>query len=80
MKVYVKVFATLRENMVPKPGIGEKIEMECEPGTTVRDLALILKLPIDEIAVIFKNHVHTKIDDTVKDGDVFGIFPLVGGG
>ncbi len=80
IKVYVKVFATLREYLNPKPSIGEKIPIILTNNSLIRDIVNKLTLPIEEVAVIFRNNVHASLDDKLSDGDVIGLFPVVGGG
>ena len=80
MLVYVKVFATLREYMVPKPEIGIKMEMQFEEGSIISDIIDQLELPRDEVKIIFKNNTHASVEDRIEQDDVIAFFPAVGGG
>ncbi len=77
--VYVKLFATLRQH---RPGleIGEAFPVELQDGATLRDLVRCLKLPEDQVKLIFVNALSAELDRTLTDGDEVGIFPPVGGG
>lgn len=80
MLVYVKVFATLRDYMDPKPEIGIKMEMEMEKGSVISDIIDQIKLPRDEVKIIFRNNSHANIRDRIEQNDVIAFFPAVGGG
>jgi molybdopterin converting factor small subunit len=80
MLVYVKVFATLREYMDPKPEIGIKTEMKMEEGSIISDIIDLIKLPRDEVKIIFRNNSHAKVEDRLENDDVIAFFPAVGGG
>ncbi len=80
MLVYVKVFATLREYLDPKPEIGIKMEMEMDEGGVISDLIDMLDLPRDEVKIIFRNNSHANVEDKVEQDDVIAFFPAVGGG
>ncbi len=79
MKVYVKLFATLRDYF-PELAIGEKQPLELPTGTTIAFLVQRLQLPRDEIKLIYVNG-RLRPDETVlQPGDEIGLFPPVGGG
>jgi molybdopterin converting factor small subunit len=46
----------------------------------VQDLIEQLEIPVEETRVIFINNIIEGPDSKLKDGDVVGIFPPVGGG
>jgi molybdopterin converting factor small subunit len=79
MVVRVKLFATLRRQY-PHLGIGEAMEVELPDGATIRQLIERLRLPADQVKVIFINGIVRERDDTLDDGNEVGIFPSVGGG
>jgi molybdopterin converting factor small subunit len=54
--------------------------MEVEEGTTVRDLMNLLALPEQAAKIIFRNGLHAKEEQPVKDGDRIAFFPPVAGG
>ncbi|HOP40663.1 MAG TPA: MoaD/ThiS family protein [Geobacteraceae bacterium] len=74
MKVTIKLFATFRTGR-----FGEKT-CDYAPGTTVKDILDELELPLEEIGATLINHRHVEEDQTLEDGDMLSIFPLVGGG
>jgi sulfur carrier protein ThiS len=74
MIVTIKLFATFRIGR-----FGEE-KREYSPATTVGDILKELNLPIDEIGATLINHKHVEEDQSLQDGDVLSIFPLVGGG
>ena len=77
--VHVKLFATLRRHY-PHLGVGEPMAVELPEGKTVGDMIERLRLPADEIKVIFVNHVIREEEHRLVDGDQVGVFPPVGGG
>ncbi len=77
--VHVKLFATLRRHF-PELGIGEAMEVRLLEGATVGDLVRHLRLPADQVKVVFVNGVVRDEAHPLADGDEVGIFPPVGGG
>ncbi|MDI6639607.1 MAG: MoaD/ThiS family protein [Methanocellales archaeon] len=79
MMVKVKFFASYREML----GEVER-DVQLQDGARVRDIIdmLVIRCPelAGENAVIALNHVITKEDAKLKDGDVVAIFPPVSGG
>ena len=81
MKVYVKVFANLRDYVNPRPEIAEKIELEVERGTKVGNIVKDLGIPEQEIAIVLINGVHKSLDTELdQEGAVISLFSPVGGG
>jgi molybdopterin synthase sulfur carrier subunit len=79
ISVRVKLFATLRRHY-PHLAIGESMPVELPEGATVGQLLDHLKLPADQVKIIFVNSVVRDGDQPLADGDEVGIFPPVGGG
>jgi sulfur carrier protein ThiS len=79
MKIETNLFASLTRH---KPeGIGTDSWMvECEEGTTVSTLLQEIGVPQEEVALIFINGVHGKMESVLNDMDRLGVFPPVGGG
>jgi sulfur-carrier protein len=79
MRVTVKLFATLVRF---KSGIrsATPFEMELPEGAVVQDLIEQLKIPAEETRVIFINNIIEDMGTKLKEGDIVGIFPPVGGG
>ena len=79
MIVRVKLFATLRRQY-PHLGLGESMPVELSDGATVGRLVEHLRLPADQVKVVFVNGTVRKEEYTLNEGDEVGIFPPVGGG
>jgi molybdopterin converting factor small subunit len=77
--VQVKLFATLRR-YYPHLGIGEPMPVELQENATVAKLVIQLKLPDNQVKVVFVNGIVREGNYMLKDGDQVGIFPPVGGG
>jgi molybdopterin converting factor small subunit len=77
--IQVKLFATLRR-YYPNLGIGEMLTVELPDGGTVDQLMEQLRLPADQVKVVFVNGVVRDGSHPLADGDEVGIFPPVGGG
>ncbi len=79
MQVQVKLFATLcRYYRNAAPGI--PFEFELPDGAAVSDLVNQLKLPREEVKIIFIKSRARPIDWPLEPGDEVCIFPLVAGG
>ena len=79
MHVNVKLFATL-VRFKDGSRAGRPFEVELPDGSVVQDLIDYLKIPPEETHVIFINNIIEESDSKLKDGDVVGMFPPVGGG
>lgn len=79
MRVTVKLFATLIRF---KTGIrsATPFDMDLPEGAAVQDLIEALRIPPEETHVIFINNIIEDLGSGLKEGDVVGIFPPVGGG
>ena len=81
MNINVKLFASLRERITPKPGIAEPITIELEDNSsTIADLITKLGFPDSEVAIIFIKGVHQDRDQQLVDGTTVSMFPPSGGG
>jgi sulfur carrier protein ThiS len=78
MKIQLKLYASLASHMPKKAG-GDCI-VEVSNGTRIRELLEQLKIPTDEVKVVFLNGVHASGAETLHDGDRVGVFPPIGGG
>jgi molybdopterin synthase sulfur carrier subunit len=47
---------------------------------TVRDILASLKIPEEDVSIIFVNGRDRDVDAVVRDGDTLAVFPPVGGG
>lgn len=79
MHVTVKLYATLhRYARAERAGIPFRIELS--QGATLRDLMDLLKIPPEETRITFVNGIIEEAEHRLKDGDVVGMFPPIGGG
>ena len=78
MKIKVKLFATLRK-YAPQAPAGEQ-ELEVAEGATASQVLEQLKIPQAQVALVFVNSTHQKMDRPLADGDELGIFPPIAGG
>ncbi len=79
MRVTVKLFATLI-HFKSDSRTGKPFEVDLPDGSAVKDLIDLLKIPPQETHVVFINNIIQEHDSKLKDGDVIGMFPPVGGG
>jgi molybdopterin converting factor small subunit len=79
MIVQVKLFATLRR-YYPHLAIGESMTVELPDDAAIAQLVEHLRLPTDQIKMIFVNARLQEWDYELQDGDEVGIFPPIGGG
>jgi len=79
MRVTVKLFATL-VRFKDDSRVGRPFEVELPEGSVAQDLIAYLKIPPEETHIIFINNIIEEPDSKLKDGDVVGMFPPVGGG
>ena len=79
MRVTVKLFATLVRF---KDGLraGKPFDVDLPEDSVVQDLIDYLKIPPEETHIVFINNIIEEADSKLKDGDVVGMFPPVGGG
>ncbi|MBN1136913.1 MAG: MoaD/ThiS family protein, partial [Anaerolineae bacterium] len=56
------------------------LEIEISDGATLADLARQLKVPQEEVKMVFVNGRVRPLDYALQPGDEVGIFPPVGGG
>ncbi|MGC8811008.1 MAG: MoaD/ThiS family protein [bacterium] len=79
MHILVKLFATLTRH-VPDAHSGTPLEIDIAAGATIADLIKKLRLPAQEIKVVFVNGRARPLDWQLNPGDEVGIFPPIGGG
>lgn len=79
MQVSVKLFATLTRY---KEGAktGTPFLVDLPDDAKVLDLINTLRVPPEEAHIIFINRIIVTPEAGIKNGDVIGIFPQVGGG
>ena len=79
MRVHVKLFATLR-HFAPSGAIGLSFEVDLAERAAVADLIHHLRLPAEEVKIVYVNARARPEDWRLEPGDEIGIFPLIGGG
>ncbi len=77
--VEVRLYATLQKYH-PGLGIGEPLVITLDDKAKLRNLLDKLKLPKEEIKVVFVNGRSEEESHLLKDGDRIGIFSPIGGG
>lgn len=79
MHVTVKLYATLSHYGQGKRA-GAPFEIELPGEATLEDLINQLKIPLEEARITFVNGIIQESGCKLKDGDVVGMFPPIGGG
>ncbi|MDW8327225.1 MAG: MoaD/ThiS family protein [Anaerolineales bacterium] len=79
MKVYVKLYALLRQHH-PGPDRSAPLEVELPAGATVADLIPRLNLPAKLVRNAFINNQTAALTTPLQDGDRVNLFPPVVGG
>ena len=79
MKIEIKLFANFREFLPPQAS-GYSVFLDVEPGTTIRRVLEILKIPETIPMLTLVNGIHRSFEDALQTGDVLSLFPPVAGG
>ena len=74
MRVQVKLFAFFREGRFVKE------DKELPEGTTAGDVVDDLDIDREEVGVLMINSGHCKFETVLHEGDIYAIFPVIGGG
>ncbi len=74
MQVQVKLFAFFREGRFIKE------DRELPEGTSAGKVVDDLGIDREEIGVLMINSRHCQFDTTLQEGDIYAIFPVIGGG
>ena len=80
MKIELRLFASFARFMPEKTNGGSQRETEVRNGITVKELLEELRIPPDEVKIVFLNGIHAKGDEILREGDRLGVFPPVAGG
>ncbi|WP_092456043.1 MoaD/ThiS family protein [[Clostridium] fimetarium] len=72
--IEVRLFATFRE------GRQKIVCLEVDQFNTITKVLDYFQIPHEEVAICLVNGAHSKLDTSLKDGDVIALFPPVGGG
>lgn len=73
--IQINLYATLKE-FTPEASR----EYPIITGTSVKKLLEDLKVPMDQVKLIFIDSKKADINETLQGGERVGIFPAVGGG
>jgi sulfur-carrier protein len=79
MRVRAKLFATLSRHFAGAAP-GTPVEVQISDGATLVDLVNQLRVPYEEVKMVFVNGRIQSLDYKLQPGDEVGIFPPVGGG
>jgi molybdopterin converting factor small subunit len=74
MQIIVKLFAHFRNDRF------DKEVRTIAPGVTVGAIVTELAIPEEEVGVVLINGRHGSLDQSLAEGDILSLFPLVGGG
>ena len=74
MQITVKLFAHFRNNRF------DKEVRTIAPGVTAGAIVTGLSIPEEEVGVILINGRHGSLNQSLAEGDILSLFPLVGGG
>jgi molybdopterin converting factor small subunit len=77
--VNVRLFGPLRQTY-PDVELGEPMEVELPEGATIGRLIEQLRLPADQVKVVFVKHTIQEDSYELEEGDRVAVFPPVGGG
>lgn len=56
------------------------VELEIQPGQTVRQTLLEVGVPVDQTRIVFVNNCAASLDQPLEGGERVGVFPAIGGG
>lgn len=79
MQVNVRLFGTL-PNHYPGDNPPSGLKVDCNPGISVAELAQLLQLPQEHIAIVSVNGILCKAKDIVPDCAEVKFFQAVHGG
>ncbi|MBR3841288.1 MAG: MoaD/ThiS family protein [Erysipelotrichales bacterium] len=72
--IEIRLFATFRENR-------KKIDyIDSNQVEKALDIVNYYGIDPEDVAICLINGFHSKLTDSIKDGDVVALFPPVGGG
>lgn len=74
MQVQIKLFAFFREGRFIKE------DRELADGVTAGEIVDSLGIDREEVGVLMLNSKHCQFETVLQDGDVYAIFPVIGGG
>lgn len=79
MKIYLNFSTSLLRSVADR--VDKKSQTaEVEEGVSVRELLISLKVPLEDVGLVFVNGIETNADQSLGDGDRLGVFPVAAGG
>jgi molybdopterin converting factor small subunit len=75
-QVKINLYATLRAYV----GGAAAIDVDIEPGQTIRQVLDQAGVPSDKTRIIFVNNRAAGLDQALQGGEQVGVFPAIGGG
>lgn len=72
--IEVRLFATFRE------GREKILFLDPNQFKIAAEVLDFVNIPHEQVAIYLINGRHSKLTDSIKDGDILAIFPPVGGG
>ena len=75
-QIKVHVYASLRRHI----NNATCVDVEIEPGRTIRQVLDQLQVPVEETRIVFINHRAAKLDDALHGGERVDLFSAIGGG
>ena len=81
MRIYVKLYATLRQYIPHSATVTDKEGLDVAEGTTIAEVMEMLGLPEHLKVLSLLNGVHCREKEkSLKDGDTLLFYPLMAGG
>lgn len=75
-RITLNLYAHLRAHV----GGAATVEVDIQPGQTVREVLQSLGVPSDQTRVLFVNNRAASLSQPLNHGDRVGVFPAIGGG
>jgi len=79
MKVYVKVFASLRKKY-PNVNDLNPLILDIQEGISIKELIIKLEFNLEEIKIILVNGIKVSQEHIIEKEDTISLFPAIGGG
>jgi sulfur carrier protein ThiS len=79
MKIEINLYATLARYL-PDEVKQDGGVLDVGAGAKVSDVLKRLKIPEDQVKLVFVDGTHADGDSALKEGSRLGVFPPVGGG
>lgn len=74
MQVTVKLYGSFRHDRFKEATL-------CYPeGATAQTVALALAIPVEQVDIVIINDQRASLEQSLRDGDLLALFPLVAGG